>query len=183
MPTTLMANMPRCWCWLFLGLALRATASPITHWSLNRSHTCDSAFTSAINSVLHGAVDFIDSSIPKLTKDLGLDPLNNAVSKYTVDLPHNDGCSEICGAQLASCHHFRLHLTSADVVGLSGLTLDPIKLSDCNLLGPGDKCPYGRNMTGSVFQAADGLLSGSGGLGTQTLRINLDLISRIRKAQ
>ena len=67
-----------------------------------------------LNSVLGLVTTALNHAWPEIVNRTGLDPFANAVHDLTYDLDHKDGCDEICGAQLASCHSFGLRLHSVD---------------------------------------------------------------------
>ena len=86
-----------------------------------------------LNSVLGLVTTELNHAWPEIVNRTGLDPFTNAVHDLTYDLNHKDGCDEICGAQLASCHSFGLRLHSVDVLGLSSLELGGLELSSLEL--------------------------------------------------
>ena len=107
-----------------------------------------------LNSVLKLVTTELDHAWPAIVNKSHLDPYTNATHDLTYDLDHKDGCDEICGAQLASCHSFGLRLHSVNVLGLSSLQLGEVALTSL-LLHANVSCatpdqPNGTNGSASV---------------------------------
>lgn len=159
--------------WSILVVAITYIVVLNAHDLHDPNADCSDDFKKKINVVLGTATAFLNNHWNSTIMGLDLDPFMGIVKKLEYPIDHKDGCTEICGAQLASCHHFSLKLTDADLYGLSKVVWHPFTLSQC-ALSPVGKCPYGKPTPGLVSTGVDGLLQASAKI---NLDAKLDIVS------
>lgn len=131
------------------------------------------ATKAALNLALGAARATIDEQWPLICNASHLDPLNvTSLSGSVTKLDHKDGCDEICGAQLASCHAFELRVGKLKLSGLDSVNITAIELMSLRIVDANETCNATAPATPQVLCGLNGQANLSA---TLSLKVALDL--------
>jgi hypothetical protein len=135
----------------------------------------ENATKSALSLALSSARVAIGAVWPTVCNASHLDPTPPLLGGSTTSIDHKDGCDEICGAQLASCHSFGLRLGSATLLGLGSMNFTNILLSNLTLHS-NETCSSNAS-SGSPAAVACGINGGADITAALSTKVMLDVQS------